>query len=60
MQNDSAKNITAKLKILKRKLKEWQASMINLKTLISNARLVILLLEVFGKLQRSKPSRMEL
>jgi hypothetical protein len=28
MYNDSARNITAKLKILRKKLREWQASMI--------------------------------
>jgi len=43
---DKAKNITAKLKVLRKRLKEWQASMTNLKTLISNVRLVILFLEV--------------
>ena len=43
---DKAKNITAKLKVLRKRLKEWQASMTKLKTLISNVRLVILFLEV--------------
>ncbi|XP_066391692.1 uncharacterized protein [Miscanthus floridulus] len=43
---DKAKNITAKLKVLRKRLKEWQASMTNLKTLISNVRIVILFLEV--------------
>lgn len=46
VHSDSAKNITTKLKILRKRLREWQASMTILKTLISNVRLIILFLEV--------------
>ena len=43
---NSAKNINAKLKALRKRLRGWQASMTNLKTLITNVRLIILFLEV--------------
>jgi hypothetical protein len=44
--SDSAKNITAKFEILRKRPREWQASMTGLKTQINNVRLVILFLEV--------------
>jgi len=44
--SSSAKNLTAKFKLLRRKIREWQKSLVNLKTLISNTRLIILFLEV--------------
>lgn len=43
---DSAKVITAKFKILRKDLRELQANIANLKSLISNVRLIILFLEV--------------
>lgn len=41
-EHDSARNITAKFKALRKRLREWQTSMTNLKTLISNVRLILL------------------
>lgn len=46
--NDSAKLITAKLKNLRKYLKEWQASIHNLKETIANVRTIILFLEVIS------------
>ena len=48
IQQDKAKLITAKFKLTKQKLREWQASLPSLKTLINNTKLVIQLLEVLG------------
>jgi hypothetical protein len=45
---DAAKRITAKLKFLRKNLREWQASMQNLKTVIANVRIIILFLEVIA------------
>lgn len=44
--NDSTKLISAKLKGLRKCLREWQASMTNLKTTIANVRLIMHFLEV--------------
>jgi hypothetical protein len=46
--SDKAKVLTAKLKKLRKRLREWQASMINLKTLIANVRVIILFLEILA------------
>lgn len=48
-QSNSAKSITAKLKGLRKKLREWQTSLTSLKTLITNIRLVIFFLEVLAE-----------
>ena len=47
--NDKAKLITTKLKNLRKCLREWQASMKNLKTVIANVRTIILFLEVLAE-----------
>jgi hypothetical protein len=46
--SDKAKVLTAKLKKLRKRLREWQASLINLKTLIANVRVIILFLEILA------------
>jgi hypothetical protein len=43
---DSARNINAKFKVLRKKLREWQASIASLATLIKNVRLIILFMDV--------------
>lgn len=48
VSNDRAKLITAKLKCLRKYLREWQASMTNLKTSIANDRITLLFLEVLA------------
>ena len=45
-QADAAKTLTAKFKLLRKKLKEWQAGKSGLKKLIANTRMVIQFLEV--------------
>lgn len=45
MVTDKAKMISAKFKKLRKILREWQASMVNLRTLIANVRMLILFLE---------------
>lgn len=45
---DKAKNLTAKFKMLRKKIREWQSERLGLKTLISNCRSVIHFLEVIG------------
>jgi len=47
-EGDKAKLITAKLKRLRKCLRDWQASMTNLKTTIANVRITILFLEVLA------------
>lgn len=46
---DSAKNLTAKYKGLRKNLRDWQASITSLKTQITNIRLVIFFLEVLAE-----------
>ena len=46
---DRAKSLTAKLKLLRKKLKEWHAAKTRLKTLITNTRTVLQFLEVLGE-----------
>lgn len=43
---DKARLVTAKLKRLRKKLRDWQASLTNLKTLIANVRGIIFFLEI--------------
>lgn len=45
---DKAKSLTAKLKLLRKNLREWHASKVSLKTLIANCRIVIQFLEVLS------------
>lgn len=45
---DSAKLLTAKLKTLRKCLKDWQASMQTLKVTIANVRIIMLFLEVLS------------
>jgi len=47
--NDAAKRITVKMKQLRKNLKDWQASMQSLKTVISNVRSIILFLEIIAE-----------
>lgn len=47
-ENDKAKLITVKLKNLRKGLREWQASMRSIKTVIANVRIVILFVEVLA------------
>lgn len=49
--SDRAKSVTAKLKNLRKVLREWQSSMRNLKTSIANIRLIILFLETVADLR---------
>lgn len=48
LHDDKARSITAKFKILRKNLREWQASLTNLRTTISSVRLVILFLDVLA------------
>lgn len=48
MQQDSAKLVTAKFKVTRQRLRQWQASLTSLKTLINNTKLVLHFLEVLG------------
>lgn len=48
-QNDKAKLITAKLKNLRKSLRDWQASMRSLKTVIANVRAVLFFLEILAE-----------
>jgi hypothetical protein len=47
-QQDEAKIITAKFKNLRHIIREWQASLTNLMTLIKNVKMIIQLLEAIG------------
>lgn len=46
---DYAKSLTAKFKLLRRKLKEWQASKTSLRTLISNTRATLQFIEIMSE-----------
>lgn len=45
---DSARCLSGKFKILRKSLREWQASVINLKQVICNVRMIIFFIEVLG------------
>lgn len=47
--NDKVKSLTAKFKLLREKLKEWQAAKTGLKALITNTRVILQFLEVLGE-----------
>jgi hypothetical protein len=49
VQIDAAKLFSAKLKSLRKNLREWQRSLQSLKTVISNVKNTLLLLEVMSK-----------
>jgi hypothetical protein len=46
---DCAKALTTKFKALRKKLKDWQASKIGLKTIIANTKTILQFLEVLGE-----------
>lgn len=48
-QLDCAKSLTAKFKLLMKKLKEWQASKTGLRTIIANTRSVLQFIEILGE-----------